>query len=146
MNFSPTNEFLFVETAMLSNKIVLTNGAGSDTTVVLFSILQTILGQPSKNLVNQQMKAKPLKFEELCLPFAISHVWTCLSLRRTHILFRGLIFFFTQVSPFHVGVTTAPPHPSSFSPREPACNQKWFKDSTCHESEIRVLHFHAYKL
>ena len=74
MNFSPTNEFLFVEIAMLSNKIVLTNGAGSDTTVVLFSILQTILGQPSKNLVNQQMKAKPLKFEELCLPFAISHV------------------------------------------------------------------------
>ena len=31
MNFSPTNEFLFVETAMLSNKIVLTNGAGSNT-------------------------------------------------------------------------------------------------------------------
>ena len=33
MNFSPTNEFLFVETAMLSNIffIVLTNGAGSNT-------------------------------------------------------------------------------------------------------------------
>ena len=44
MNFSPTNEFLFVETAMLSNKTVLTNRAGSNTSA-LFSILQTILGQ-----------------------------------------------------------------------------------------------------
>lgn len=61
MNFSPTNEFLFVETAMLSNKTVLTNRAGSNTSA-LFSILQTILGQHSKNLVNQQMIGKPLKF------------------------------------------------------------------------------------
>ena len=29
MNFSPINEFLFLETAVFSNKIVLTNGAGS---------------------------------------------------------------------------------------------------------------------
>lgn len=34
MNLSPTNEFLFVETAMLSNKIVLTNGAGSNTSSI----------------------------------------------------------------------------------------------------------------
>ena len=63
MNFSPTNEFLFVETTMFSNKIiVLTNRAGSNTST-LFSILQTLLRQHSKNLANQQMIAKPLKFE-----------------------------------------------------------------------------------
>lgn len=60
------------------------------------------------------MKGKPLKFEELCLTFAISHVWPHLSLKHTHIgLLRGLIFFLSQASPFYgyVGVTSSPPSP-----------------------------------
>ena len=56
MNFSPTNEFLFVETAMLSNKIVLTNGAGSNTKCSsIFNTSNDFRPTFKKNLVIQQL-------------------------------------------------------------------------------------------